>query len=372
VSNKRDYYDVLGVSRNADKDEIKAAYRKLAFQYHPDRNKSPDAEEKFKEISEAYAVLSDDEKRRLYDQFGHAGIDGRYTQEDIFGGVDFDSLFRDFGFGPFGSIFEMFFGGRRPRGPARGRDLEADVTVTLEEAATGIEKEVTIPRVETCDICHGTGARPGTSPKTCPKCQGSGRIEYGSSSGFGRFFQIVTCDRCGGRGTVVEFPCQDCRGTGQVRRTRKIRVRIPPGVDTGSYLRLAGEGEAGERGAPRGDLLIAIRVKPHPLLRREENDLYCEVPISIIQATLGAEIEVPTLGSKALLKIPPGTQPGTIFRLKGKGMPVLNGYGRGDQLVKVLVRVPTRLTSRQRQLLGELAKEMGEEIEREGKGFFRR
>jgi len=370
---KRDYYEVLGVSRNASKDQIKDAYRELALKYHPDRNKAPDAEERFKEITEAYAVLSDDEKRAQYDQFGHAGISGRYTQEDIFRGVDFGDLFRDFGFGGFDSIFETFFGrGTRQRyGPEKGSDIQYDMEITLEQAATGLETQIEVSRTETCPTCNGSGARPGTQPRTCPKCNSRGQIQRERSTGFARFVQIAPCDRCRGKGTIIESPCGECRGTGQVERTRKIDVKIPAGVDTGSYLRLSGQGEAGVRGGPPGDLFVAVRVKSHPVFRRKDGDIFCEVQIGFAQAAIGARIMVPTLDGRAELKIPAGTQTGTVFRLRGKGMPNLKGYGRGDELVRVVTRTPIRLTKRQHQLFEELAKELGEEVQSE-RGFFGR
>jgi molecular chaperone DnaJ len=361
---KRDYYEILGVSRDASKEEIKDAYRKLALQYHPDRNKSPEAEEKFKEISEAYAVLYDDEKRKLYDMFGHAGIDGRYTREDIFGGVDFDEIFRNFGFG-FDSVFDIFFGGRPRRryGPQKGADLRYDVEITLEQAASGIKKEIQVPRTETCTMCNGSGAKPGTQPRTCPKCQGTGQVQYSRSSGFARFVQIETCNMCNGKRKIVDSPCTECKGSGNIQRTRKIVVKIPPGVDTGSHLRLKGEGERGVQGGPPGDLYIVVHVKPHEIFERDGNDLLCEVPIGIAQASLGAEIEIPTLEGKTKLKIPAGTQTGTIFRLKSKGMPNFGGHGRGDQLVRIVIRTPIKLTQKQKELLRELAKEFGENVE---------
>jgi molecular chaperone DnaJ len=357
---KRDYYEVLGVSRNASKEEIKNAYRKLALQYHPDRNKSPDAEERFKEISEAYAVLSDDEKRRQYDELGHAGIDSRYTPEDIFRDVDFSEIFRDFGFGDFESLFDRFFGRRTRHEPRKGPDLEYDLEITLEEAATGLVKEIRVPRSENCPECHGSGVRPETEPKTCSKCKGTGRIEYSQVSGFTRFIQITTCSACDGRG-YTSIPCRMCNGTGSIQKTRTISVRVPPGVDDGVSLRLSGEGERGARGAPPGDLYVVIHVKPHEFFERNGSDLICRIPISFCQAALGAEIKVPTLQSYEKLRIPPGTQTGTIFRLKGKGMPHLNSYGRGDLVVEVIVRTPTKLSERQKRLLAEFAKE-----EREG------
>lgn len=361
---KKDYYEILGVPRNATKEEIKAAYRRLALQYHPDRNKSPDAEERFKEISEAYAVLSDDEKRRQYDLYGHAGIEGRYSWDDIFGGADFEDIFRDLGFGlgGFGSIFDLFFGRRQGvREPKRGRDLRYDLEITLEEAARGAEKELKIPIYETCEHCGGSGAKPGTKPRPCPECKGTGQVRYESSRGFMRFVRVEACGRCGGAGTVIDFPCPSCGGSGKAKRTKRVLVQIPRGVDTGYGLRMAGMGDPGEEGSPPGDLLIFLNVKPHEIFERNGDDLLCEVRIGFSEAALGAEIEVPTLDGPAKLRIPPGTQTGTVFRLRGKGMPKLNGFGRGDELVRVVVQTPTRLTQRQRELLSQFAKE-GEPI----------
>ena len=359
---EKDYYEILGVPRNATKEEMKNAYRKLALQYHPDRNKSPDAEEKFKEISEAYAILSDEEKRRTYDLYGRAGIGDRYAPEDIFRGVDFEEIFRDLGFGF--SIFDQFFG-RRGWGwsaPQRGYDLQYDLEVGLEEAATGLEREITIPRVEECRTCGGSGAKPGTNPKMCPSCQGSGQIrrQQSGSSGFLTITQIMTCDRCGGKGRIVEVPCVECKGAGNVRRGRKINVKIPPGVDDSSTLRLRGEGDSGPGGVPPGDLYITVHVRPHPIFERRGEDLLCEIPVSFTQAALGGKVKAPSLDGTIELRIPPGTQPGTLFKIKGKGMPRMDGHGRGDEYVKVNVTVPTRLTKRQRELLTEL------EGEREG------
>lgn len=369
---KRDYYETLGVSRNANKEELKSAYRKLALQYHPDRNKSAEAEEKFKEISEAYAVLSDDEKRRQYNTFGHAGIGQRYSQEDIFRGVNFDEIFRDigFGFGGFDSIFETIFGGsrggrfrqRQEYGPARGADLQYTYDITLEEAFTGTETEIQVPRTESCETCQGVGARPGTQPKTCPRCQGTGEIKYQRRGGFAQFIQIQTCDYCEGKGTFIENPCTVCHGTGVLQRTRSIRVKIPPGVDTGHSLRLHSEGQAGNQGGPAGDLYVAINVKPHPVLERDGADLMVEVPVSFPQAALGGEIKVPSLDGEAKMKIPAGTQPGTVFRLKGKGMPRIRGYGRGDELVRVNLKVPANLTEKQKELLRQLSMDLVEPV----------
>jgi len=359
---KRDYYEILGISRDATKEQVKDAYRKLALQYHPDRNKSPDAEEKFKEISEAYAVLSDDEKRGQYDQFGHAGIGQRYTYEDIFRTTDFESVFRDLGFGfeGFESIFDMFFGrGRawREEGPRKGPDLRYELPISLEEVATGSAKEIMVPRREACDACNGTGARKGTTPKPCSRCQGKGQVQRVQQTGFARFVRVETCDRCGGRGVIIDSPCQKCRGTGIVEHTRKITLRIPPGIESGMQLRMAGEGDSGGTGLPPGDLYVYVVVRPHNIFEREGSDITCEAPVEFAEAALGAEIEVPTLGSRASFRIPEGTQTGTVFRLRGKGLPEYGGQERGDQLVRVIVRTPTRLTERQRRILSELRKE---------------
>jgi len=361
MGTRRDYYEVLGVQRNASNDEVKAAYRKLAMEFHPDRNKSSDAEERFKEISEAYAVLSDQEKRRQYDTFGHEGIGSQYTQEDLFKGADFQDVFRDVGFRGF-DIFDFFFGGRRPnpQSPQRGSSLQYSLEISLEEAAKGVETEIEIPRTERCDVCNGSGAARGTSPLQCSQCGGSGQVQRARRSGFGQFVQILTCPTCGGRGTVINSPCQQCRGAGVVERKRRIKVRIPPGVDNESRLRLQGEGETGVRGGSPGDLYVVIYVRPHDMFERRGDDLLTQVSVGFVQATLGAEVEVPTLDGRTLLKIPPGTQPDTVFRLRGKGMPHMNGFGRGDELAKVRIQVPTKLTSRQRELLTQLGKEIGE------------
>jgi len=372
---RRDYYEVLGVSRDASLDEIKAAYRKLALQYHPDRNKSPEAEERFKEISEAYAVLSDPEKRSQYDHFGYEGIRGRYTTEDIFRGVNFEDIFRDLGFG-FADIFEMFFG-RSPfrgryeaYGPRRGADLRYDLEISLEDVASGLETQIQIPRNEKCPSCKGSGVEPGTQPRRCSRCGGSGQIRYGRVAGFAHFIQIQPCDLCGGRGVQIDTPCRTCRGTGVVRRLRTIRVKVPPGVDSGYMLRLKGEGEAGPNGGHAGDLYVVVHVKPHKIFEREDSDIIFEVPISFPIAALGGEVEVPTLDGKARLKIPAGTQTGSVFRLRGKGLPKIEGFGRGDELVKVNIQTPTKLTAHQAELLRALAKEMGVESSVKKRGFF--
>jgi molecular chaperone DnaJ len=371
---KRDYYEILGVDKKAPLEEIKSAYRKLAMKYHPDRNKSPDAEEKFKEISEAYAVLSDQNKRQQYDLYGHPGIDMRYTQEDIFRGVDFEDIFRDFGlsgfggFGRGGSIFDIFFGGRR-EGPRRGSDILYELSIDLEDAAFGKTVELEVPRTETCDACGGSGAKPGTSPKTCPACRGTGQVSRTQSTPFGRFMTTSTCGTCRGSGEIIDTPCASCHGSGTVQRRRRIEVKIPPGVYTGSRLRIAGEGEAGEKGAPPGDLYVEMNVRPHNIFTRHDNDLITEATISFTQAVLGDEIIVPTLDGKIKMRIPPGTQNGHVFRLKGKGVPSLHISGKGDQLVRIKVEVPTKLTERQKQLLREFAEISGE---KRSKGIFER
>jgi len=347
---KRDYYEVLGVSKDATTDEIKKAYRKLARQYHPDANPGDqNAEAKFKEINEAYVVLCDPEKRAGYDRFGHADPNGQG-----FGGFGgFGGGFGDFG--GFGDIFDMFFGGggRRRTGPERGSDIRTDIEISLKDAAFGLEREIKVPRVETCGTCGGSKAAAGSKPQTCSTCGGTGQVQYSQSTPFGRVVQSRTCDRCHGTGKIIDKPCPTCRGTGQVRKTRNIKINVPPGVDNGSRLRLAGEGEAGVRGGPPGDLYVYIHVKPHRIFQREGDDLICEIPVSFAQAALGDELDVPTLDGKARLKIPEGTQSGTIFRMKGKGIPHLNGYGQGDQHVRVKVITPTKLSDKQKELLRE-------------------
>ena len=357
MAEKRDYYDVLGVSRDASEAAIKKAYRKLAMKYHPDRNKEAGAEEKFKEISEAYGVLSDDEKKRQYDNFGHAGIDGRYTQEDIFRNINFDDIFGDLGFGGFGNIFDMFFGGggrsTRRTGPQRGADLRTDIEITLEEAYKGIKTNVSFPRLDRCETCGGSGAKPGTSPSTCSTCNGSGQMSYSKRTPFGQFTSVTACKNCRGEGTVIETPCSDCRGRALVQKVKKISVKIPPGVDTGSRLRVAGEGEAGEKGGSPGDLYVVIHVELHDIFLRDGNDILCEIPITFGQAALGAKIPVPTINGNVKMNIPSGTQSGTVFRLKGRGMPDLRGHSKGDEHVRVTVETPKKLTKRQKELLEE-------------------
>jgi molecular chaperone DnaJ len=367
MSGKRDYYEVLGVSKTASKDEIKDAYRKLALQYHPDRNKAPEAEEKFKEVSEAYAALSDDQKRQQYDTLGHAGFDQRYTREDIFRGADFESILRDVGFG-YGSIFDFFFGDRDfgDRTPV-GRDLVYELEITLEEAAKGAEKEIEVPRTEKCDVCNGSGAGPGTSPRTCPKCRGTGKVQDVSRSGFGTFVRVMPCSTCNGKSVIIDSPCRACSGRGLVERERKITVKVPAGIDEGYQLRLHGEGETPPNRGEPGDLYVLIHVAPHRLFRRRDDDLLYNLKIGFPQVALGTEVQTPTLDGSANVKIRPGTQPGEIVKLKGKGMPRFRGYGYGDMLVRVDVSVPEKLTEQQRTLLEALAKEFDEKVQPKGR-----
>jgi len=368
---KRDYYEILGIDRSASSEEIKKAYRDLALQTHPDRvapDKKKEAEERFKEISEAYAVLSDSEKKTTYDQFGHAGIDGQYTYQDIFRGADFGSIFGGRGFedilrgfssgGTFTDIFSDFFGTRVARRPHRGADLEYPLDITLEEAAKGCEKKISIYHTITCSTCKGSGAKPGTGKKTCSQCQGTGQIRY--TQAFFTFSQ--TCPQCRGMGEVIEAACGQCHGRGKVKKASKISLKIPRGVDTGTSIRVRSKGEAGELGGPSGDLYVVVRLTPHKIFEREGNDLYCEVPLNFVTATLGGEIKVSTLEGKATMKIPPGTQTDRVFRLRGKGVPSLHGHGKGNEYVKVIVQVPARLNEKQKEILREFAKAGGEKF----------
>ncbi|APB36478.1 MAG: molecular chaperone DnaJ [Heyndrickxia faecalis] len=366
---KRDYYEVLGVAKDASKDEIKKAYRKLSKKYHPDINKAPDAAEKFKEIQEAYEVLSDDQKRAQYDQFGHAGPNQGFGGGNGFGGFsssDFDS----FGFE---DIFSTFFGGGRrndPNAPRQGADLQYTMTLEFEEAVFGKETDIRIPREETCDTCHGTGAKPGTHPKECPHCHGTGQLNTEQSTPFGRIVNRRVCHYCGGTGKIITDKCKTCGGTGKVKKRRKIHVKIPAGIDDGQQLRVAGQGEPGINGGPAGDLYIIFHVRPHELFERDGDDIYCEIPIAFTQAALGDEIEVPTLHGKVKLKIPAGTQSGTKFRLRGKGVPNVHGHGTGDQHVITRIVTPTKLTERQKQLLREFAEVSGEVPDEQSSNFF--
>ncbi|MHB1407382.1 MAG: molecular chaperone DnaJ [Desulfitobacteriaceae bacterium] len=358
---KRDYYEALGVERSASEQEIKQSYRKLARQYHPDVNPgNKEAEEKFKEISEAYDVLSDAEKKARYDQFGHAGTDP--NQAGYGGG------FGDFGFG---DIFDAFFGGGgggggRRNGPQRGADLRYDMAVTFEEAAFGIEKEIQVPRSETCPDCQGSGAAAGTHPTTCSQCQGSGQIKVTQRTPFGHIQTARTCPACHGEGKTISTPCRTCNGQGKVRKVKNIKINVPAGSEDGLNLRLSGDGEAGHRGGPPGDLYIVLHVKPHKFFERDGNDVYCEIPITFVQAALGAEVEVPTLDGNVKMKIPEGTQTATVFRLKGHGIPYRRGSGRGDQHVRAIVTTPTKLSDKQKELLKEFG-ELTSETQQMGK-----
>lgn len=374
---KRDYYEILNVNKNSSADEIKKAYRNLALQFHPDRvsaDKKKEAEERFKEISEAYAVLSDTEKRKLYDQYGHAGIDNRYTSEDIFKNADFsgfEDIFQQGGFSDvFGDIFDIFGGGgfrgrTRRSGPTRGSDLEYHLTITLEEAYHGCEKTIEIYHTQTCSVCRGSGAKAGTSKKTCPTCKGAGAVRY--SRGF--FSLQQTCSKCGGSGEIVGTPCSECSGRGKVKKQSKITVKIPAGVDTGNTIRVKGKGEAGEKAGPPGDLYIVVRVLQHKIFHREKDDIYVEVPVGIATAALGGEITVPTLDGNVSMKIPSSTASDKVFRLKGKGIPSVNSSHIGDEYAKVLITPPSNLTTRQKELLKEFAKISGEKID---EGFFKK
>ena len=363
----RDYYEILGVSKDATEDEIKSAYRSLAKKYHPDLNpdNKEEAEEKFKEATEAYEVLSDQSKRQKYDLFGHDGVNGQaggYGQG--FGG--FEDIFGDI-FDVFGSGFNT---SNTRRGPVRGADLKYNLNLTFEEAVFGTEKEIQVRKYETCNTCEGSGVEPGSSKETCPKCKGTGELRYAQQSPFGQFVRVATCDECGGTGEVIKDKCKECLGTGKKIKNQKIKVKVPAGVDTGSIISLRGEGEMGERGGSPGDLFVFINVEEHDIFEREGNDIYLILPISFTDAALGAEIEVPTLEGIIDYNIPQGTQTGTKFRLKNKGVANVKGVGKGDLYFTVEVQVPKNLNERQRELLKEFAKESGEEHKEGKKGFF--
>ncbi len=356
----KDYYKILGVSRDATEEEIKRSYRKIAMQYHPDRNPgNKEAEEKFKIASEAYEVLSDPEKREIYDHYGIEGLKGT----GFTGFRGFDDIFS-----AFGDIFEDFFGfgtTYKRRTKARpGADLRYDLKISFYDAAFGKEIEIEIPKEVLCDICNGTGAKPGTHPAICPNCKGTGQVTR--SQGF--FTISTTCSQCRGGGKFIPHPCKECRGLGRVKVNKKIQIKLPPGVDTGSKLRIRGEGEEGERGGPPGDLFVFLYVEPHDFFSRDGDDIICQIPISFTQAVLGSEIEIPTLNGKRNLSIPKGTESGEIFRIKGEGFPKLRGYGRGDQVVQIVVKTPNNLTKRQEELLREF-EGISMKKEREGEGW---
>ena len=353
---KRDYYEVLGVSKGTTEEELRKAFRKKAMEYHPDRNKEPGAEEKFKEVNEAYQVLVDPQKRVQYDRFGHAGVatgsGGGFTRD--FEGFDI--------FGGFGDIFDSFFGdvtGRsQQRTAQRGADVQFGVALPFEEAVFGAEHEVEVSRVERCQRCRGSGSKPGTSPRTCPTCRGMGQVRRAQRSVFGQFSQVTSCPTCKGKGSLIDTPCTNCHGAGIERRFRKIAVKIPAGVEDGMQIRLTGEGDVGRNGSAAGNLYIQVSVKDHKLFRRDGDDLIYELPLNFVQAVLGDDVEIPTLDGGEIITIPPGTQPGAVFRLKGKGVVQLNGHRRGDLVVPVKLQVPTSLDYQQRKLLEELAATM--------------
>ena len=363
---KRDYYEVLGVSKGATDDEIKKSYRKLAKQYHPDLNPGDKAAEaRFKEVNEAYEILSDKEKRARYDQFGHAGVDPNFNPGGGFGG-GFGG-FTDMGDIDLGDLFGSFFGGgfggggsSRRNGPQSGETIRTGVAISFEEAAFGCEKEVTVSRTEQCDVCHGTGCAPGTTAEVCPDCHGSGTVRIQRGGGGFSFATTTTCPKCRGAGKIIHQPCKTCNGAGSVRRQKKLAVTIPAGIDNGQAVSLRGQGGAGKNGGPAGDLLIAVTVRPHPTFRREGTSVYMDQPVSFVQAALGAELEIPTIDGTVKYTMPEGTQSGTTFRLRGKGIPGLNGRGRGDQYVTVKVQVPTGLSRAQKDALKAFGTTMGE------------
>ena len=350
MADKRDYYEVLGVSKGATDDELKKAYRKEAKKYHPDLHPGDkEAEAKFKEVNEAYSVLSDAEKKARYDQYGHAGVDPN------FGGGGFGGGFDGFDFGDiFGDIFGGGFGGgRRRNGPVRGQDVRQVVDITFEEAAFGCKKKITLTQLEKCETCNGSGAKPGTQPVTCSKCGGSGQVRTQTRTPLGYMTNVTTCPQCKGTGSIISDPCNDCRGTGKVRKTKTIEIDIPAGIDNGQTMQLSGKGEPGDRGGPSGDLLITVRIRPHQLFKRDGTNVYIDLPITFVQAALGSTVKVPTLDGLVEYDIPEGTQPGAVFRLKGKGIPFIRGKNRGDQYVTVDVEVPKGLSQKQKELLKE-------------------
>ena len=362
---KRDYYEVLGVSKGASDEELKKAYRKLAKQYHPDMNPgNKEAEAKFKEVNEAYEVLSDKEKRAKYDQFGHAGVDPNFGGGGGFGGFDMGDI-------DLGDIFGSFFGGgfsgfggqqQRANAPQKGESLRANLSVTFEEAAFGCEKELELTRTEICDACHGSGCEPGTTAETCPDCRGTGVVRIQRGAGGFAFSTTAQCSKCRGTGKLIHSPCKVCGGAGSVRKKKRITVTIPAGIDDGQAVSLRGQGNAGKNGGPAGDLIVGIRIKPHTQFRRDGTTVLYEQPVSFYRAAMGGELEIPTIDGKVKWSLPAGTQPGTTFRLRGKGIPELRGRGRGDQYVTIKVQVPTSLSADQRAALEAFGESMGEEL----------
>ncbi|MEK9164143.1 MAG: molecular chaperone DnaJ [Chloroflexota bacterium] len=356
MATKRDYYESLGVQRDASKDDIKSAYRRMAKQYHPDINKDNGAEEKFKEVSEAYSVLSDDEKRAAYNRFGHAAFQGGAGAGDYSG------------FGDFGDIFEQFFGagfgsrgGSARRGPRRGADLRYDLAISFDEAAHGTQKEIEVSRAETCPSCAGSRAEPGTTPVRCATCKGSGEVRQVRQTFLGSMVNVTTCPACRGLGETIATVCRTCKGRGQVRNSRRLIVNIPAGVDTGTQIRLSNEGEPGTSGGPGGNLYVILNIEPHPFFRRRGDDIWLEFSVNIAQAALGAEVSVPTIDGEEKIKIPAGTQPGVVFPMRGRGVQHLQRNGRGDQFAIITVSVPTSLTADQKKLLKEIGKTLEDE-----------
>lgn len=368
MSSKKDFYELLGVNKGASEADLKKAYRKLAKEHHPDVNQgNKDAEHKFKEINEAYEVLSDSQKRARYDQFGHAGNDG-----GGFGGGGFEDM--DFGFG---DIFESFFGGgfggrggRNKKGPRKGADIKIAAEITFEEAAFGVEKEVSINRLEVCSTCKGSGAKEGTSPTTCKHCNGAGQVQVKQNTPFGQFVNVKNCDICHGDGKINTNPCQQCSGQGKNKKTVKLSFKIPAGIDDGQTISLRGEGDPGIYGGPSGDLYVSIRVKQHNIFLREGTDVHCTIPITFVQATLGADIEIPTLHGREKFNIPEGTQSNTVFKMRGKGIPYIRGNGKGDQYCKIIIDIPKKLNDKQKELLKEFAAQTSDESHEQSKSFF--
>ena len=373
MAEKRDYYEVLGVSKNASEDEIKRAYKKLARKYHPDMNPGDkEAEEKFKEVNEANEVLSNPEKKAKYDQFGFAGVDPNYgAGQGGYGGAG------GFDFGDLGDIFGSFFGGgfggggrRNPNAPQRGESIRASLSVEFTEAAFGCEKSITIDRFEQCPTCKGKGCAPGTTPEVCTECHGTGTVTQAQRTPFGMMQSQTVCPKCRGKGQIIHQPCPDCRGAGVVRKRRTIQVNIPAGIDNGQTISLRGQGHSGKNGGPAGDLLITVMVRPHEIFRRDGTAVFCEAPITFTQAVLGGTLEIPTIDGKVKYDIPEGTQTGTVFRLRGKGIPVLNGRGRGDQYVTVNIETPRNLNREQKEALMKFSESLGEGNYEKHKNFF--
>lgn len=367
---KRDYYEVLGVEKNATDEELKKAYRRLAKKYHPDVNTDnpKEAEAKFKEVNEAYEVLSDPQKRSNYNNFGHAGVD-----PNGFGGAGYGD-FGDINFGDIGDIFETFFGfggnTKRKSGPQKGMDIKYQMTILFEEAAFGVKKSINVNRLEVCDTCKGTGSKPGTNPVTCSSCNGAGQVQYKRATPFGQFIKTEPCKQCHGEGKIILHACDTCKGKGQIRKNIKVEINVPAGIDSGQIIRHSGFGDYGIKGGPPGDLYVEIRVAPHALFKREGTNVLCDIPITFVHAALGGEMDIPTLDGKVRKIIPEGTQTDTVFTLKNKGIPNIKTGVRGDQLVRVIVEVPKKLNEKQREILLKFADATGEEVYEQRKTFF--